>query len=47
MSFLLSFLSPRCLQGRSSGINFALPIDKVLDVAPKLIVYGNAMGKRV
>ena len=33
--------------GRGSGINFALPADSLLDIVPKLIVYGNASGKRV
>lgn len=33
--------------GRGSGVNFALPIDKVVKVVPQLIVYGNAAGKRV
>jgi len=33
--------------GRGSGVNFALPIDTVRAIVPKLIVYGNAMGKRV
>ncbi|KAG1670359.1 hypothetical protein FOA52_000119 [Chlamydomonas sp. UWO 241] len=31
--------------GRGSGVNFALPADLLADVVPKLIVYGNAMGK--
>ncbi|CAL8462843.1 g2377 [Coccomyxa elongata] len=31
--------------GRGSGVNFALPSDLVLDIVPKLIVYGNASGK--
>ena len=35
------------LQGRSSGVNFALPIDLALKVVPNLIVYGNASGKGV
>ncbi len=34
-----------CLQGRGSGVNFALPADLVVDIVPKLIVYGNASGK--
>ncbi|DBA90113.1 TPA: hypothetical protein ACH3X1_003429 [Trebouxia sp. C0004] len=33
--------------GRSSGVNFALPIDLVMTVVPNLIVYGNAAGKGV
>ena len=33
--------------GRGSGINFALPSDALMDIVPKLIVYGNASGKRV
>ncbi|KAF5830178.1 hypothetical protein DUNSADRAFT_14933 [Dunaliella salina] len=33
--------------GRGSGVNFALPIDKVVKVVPQLIVYGNAAGKRI
>lgn len=35
------------LQGRNSGINFALPVSLLRDVVLKLIVYGNPMGKRV
>lgn len=31
--------------GRGSGVNFALPADLVVDIVPKLIVYGNASGK--
>lgn len=31
--------------GRGSGVNFALPVDLVVDIVPKLIVYGNASGK--
>lgn len=34
-------------QGRSSGVNFALPSDMLLRVVPNLILYGNAMGKGV
>lgn len=33
------------VQGRGSGVNFALPADLVLDIVPKLIVYGNPSGK--
>ncbi len=33
------------LQGRGSGVNFALPADLVLDIVPKLIVYGNPTGR--
>ena len=33
--------------GRGSGVNFALPIDKVRTVVPRLIVYGQAGEKRV
>ncbi|DBB06031.1 TPA: Protease Do-like 5, chloroplastic [Trebouxia sp. C0006] len=33
--------------GRSSGVNFALPIDLVMTVVPNLIVYGTASGKGV
>ena len=33
--------------GRGSGINFALPTDALVDIVPKLIIYGNASGKRV
>lgn len=33
--------------GRGSGVNFALPIDMVLTVVPRLIVYGQAGDKRV
>ena len=32
-------------QGRSSGVNFALPVDLVRTIVPNLIVYGNALGK--
>ncbi len=32
--------------GRGSGVNFALPSDTLIDVIPKLIVYGKAMGRR-
>ena len=32
--------------GRSSGVNFALPSDTLLDAVPKLIAYGNLLGKR-
>ena len=35
------------LQGRSSGVNFALPIDLAVNVVPNLIIYGNASGKGV
>ena len=35
------------VQGRGSGVNFALPVDMLMDIVPKLIVYGNASGKRV
>ena len=40
-----SFSAYVCLQGRGSGVNFALPADLVTDIVPKLIVYGNASGK--
>ena len=33
--------------GRGSGVNFALPADLVIDIVPKLIVYGNASGKGI
>ncbi|DBA78532.1 TPA: hypothetical protein ACH3X2_007852 [Trebouxia sp. C0005] len=33
--------------GRSSGVNFALPIDLVMTVVPNLILYGTAAGKGV
>ena len=33
--------------GRSSGVNFALPVDLVRTIVPNLIVYGNASGKGV
>ncbi len=33
--------------GRGSGVNFALPADTLVQTVPKLIVYGNSMGKRV
>ena len=33
--------------GRGSGVNFALPIDMVRTVVPRLIVYGQAGEKRV
>jgi S1-C subfamily serine protease len=33
--------------GQSSGVNFALPIDMVRDVVPKLIVFGTSSDKRV
>jgi S1-C subfamily serine protease len=31
--------------GRGSGVNFALPADLLMDVVPKLIVYGSPTGK--
>ncbi|EFJ42722.1 trypsin family [Volvox carteri f. nagariensis] len=31
---------------RGSGVNFALPVDLLLDVVPKIIVYGNPYGKK-
>lgn len=34
-----------CLQGRGSGVNFALPVDLLRTNVPNLIVYGNASGK--
>jgi S1-C subfamily serine protease len=33
--------------GRGSGVNFALPVDMVCAVVPRLIVYGQAGEKRV
>jgi S1-C subfamily serine protease len=33
------------MQGRGSGVNFALPSDLVLEIVPNLIVYGNPTGK--
>jgi hypothetical protein len=36
-----------CLQGRGSGVNFALPADLVREIVPNLIVYGTAAGKGV
>ena len=33
--------------GRSSGVNFALPIDLIRKTVPNLIMYGNAAGKGV
>jgi hypothetical protein len=33
------------LQGRGSGVNFALPVDLLRTNVPNLIVYGNASGK--
>lgn len=35
------------LQGRGSGVNFALPADLVRTVVPNLIVYGTASGRGV
>ncbi|KAG7671735.1 hypothetical protein Ndes2526B_g07367 [Nannochloris sp. 'desiccata'] len=32
--------------GRSSGVNFALPSDTLIDAVPKLIAYGNLSGRR-
>lgn len=32
--------------GRSSGVNFALPSDLLVDAVPKLIAYGNLVGRR-
>eukprot|EP00884_Botryococcus_braunii_P000578 jgi/Botrbrau1/10520/Bobra.7_1s0004.1 len=37
----------RIQSARSSGVNFALPVDLLHDVVPKLIVYGSASGKGV
>ena len=35
------------LQGaRSSGVNFAIGVDIVLECVPRLIVYGNSSGVR-
>lgn len=36
-----------CVQGRSSGVNFAISSDTVRRVVPNLIVYGTASGKGV
>ena len=33
--------------GRSSGVNFALPVDLVRQIVPNLIVYGSATGRGV
>ena len=33
--------------GRGSGVNFALPVDMVRTIVPRLIVYGQAGDKRV
>jgi len=33
--------------GRGSGVNFAIPIDKVVATVPNLISSGNAGGKRI
>jgi S1-C subfamily serine protease len=33
--------------GQGSGVNFALPIDMIRSVVPKLIVYGQAGQKRI
>lgn len=33
--------------GRGSGVNFALPIDMVRTVVPRLIVYGTSSDRRV
>ena len=33
------------VQGRGSGVNFALPVDLVREILPNLIVYGSASGK--
>ena len=33
--------------GRGSGVNFALPVDMVRQIVPRLIVYGQAGEKRV
>jgi len=32
--------------GRSSGVNFALPSDTLIDAVPKLVAYGNLSGRR-
>ena len=32
--------------GRSSGVNFAVPSDVLIDAVPKLIAYGNVAGRR-
>lgn len=32
---------------RSSGVNFALPVDLLREVVPRLIVYGSAAERRV
>jgi hypothetical protein len=36
-----------CMQGRGSGVNFALPADLLLTTVPNLIVYGTAAGRGV
>lgn len=54
-----TFVTPACVcavntatftkqgTGRSSGVNFALPVDMVATVVPKLIVFGQAADKRI
>jgi S1-C subfamily serine protease len=41
---VVSYVKPG--QGRSSGVNFALPVDLLRDAVPKLIVYGSAQLRR-
>jgi S1-C subfamily serine protease len=41
---VVSFVKPG--SGRSSGVNFALPSDLLLEVVPRLIVYGSAAVRR-
>ncbi|KAI3433903.1 hypothetical protein D9Q98_003705 [Chlorella vulgaris] len=41
---VVSFIKPG--SGRSSGVNFALPSDLLLEVVPRLIVYGSAAVRR-
>jgi hypothetical protein len=43
----LPFTFLTCLQGRGSGVSFALPTEMLREVVPNLIVYGSASGRGV